>query len=258
LTDDRPATDTAERPAVPLPPSARHRGAPAPAWVAWVVVGLGLVLVAALGGWLVIRDGGSDTATDPVAGQEQAPADDAPTEEPAEEPAEEPTEEPVAEPVDLTTTVTAQVPSTAPSSNDVTGEPVTFDAPNLLDADPATSWRMAGDGTGAELTFTFAAPVTLTSVGVVNGWAKTSVDDAGQAFDWYHGNRRVLSAEWVVGTDTFPQALADTTELQSLDIEPTETATVTLRLVEVSPPGTGADSRDYTALSDVSLVGTAP
>ncbi|MGI8645813.1 MAG: NADase-type glycan-binding domain-containing protein [Nocardioides sp.] len=262
MTDDRLSTESSERSAAPFRPSSRHRGAPTPPWVAWMVVGLGLVLVAAFGGWLVVRDTGSGTAADPATSQE-SPADEEPAAEPnassgTEEspPAEEP-EEPAAEAVDLTGTATAQVPSTAPSSSDVTGEAVTFDAPNMLDADPATSWRMAGDGTGSELTFTFPAAVTLSTVGAINGWAKTSVDDAGQSFDWYHGNRRVLSAEWVVGTQTFPQNLADTTELQSLEIEPTETTTVILRLVEVSPPGT-LNGRDFTALSDVSLVGTAP
>ena len=219
-----------------------------------------LVVVALLGGWLVVRDGDPETtATDPEVTQPEA--SDA-TEEPAaeESPAEDPSpsEEPPAAPVDLTASATPEVPSTAPPSNDVDGEPVTFDAVNMMDADPATAWRMSGDGTGSTLTFTFPGPVTVSSVGLINGWAKTTVDDGGVEYDWYHGNRRVVRAEWVVGDQVFPQDLADTPSMQTLDIEPTSTTSIGLRLVEVSPPGTGSTGRDFTAVSDVSFFGTQP
>jgi hypothetical protein len=128
----------------------------------------------------------------------------------------------------------------------------------MMDGDPATAWRMAGDGTGSMLTFTFPESVTLSSLGLINGWAKTTVDDAGVEYDWYHGNRRVVAAEWVVGDQVFTQALTDSTAMQTLDIEPTETTSVGLRLVEVSPPGTGSTGRDFTAVSDVSFFGTQP
>ncbi len=52
---------------------------------------------------------------------------------------------------------------------------------------------------------------------------------------------------------TVAQDLDDTTAVQSVDVDVT-TATVVLRLVEVSPPGTGPASRDYTAVSEISLV----
>jgi len=147
------------------------------------------------------------------------------------------------------------VPGAAPANNDVTGELVTFVADNLLDGDPTTTWRVAGDATGSVLRFTFPDEVTITGVGMFNGYAKTSLDDSGQEFDWYHGNRRVLAADWVIGGQTFPQTLADTTAFHPLDIEPTQTTSVELRLVEVSPPGAGPNGRDYTAISGVSFGG---
>lgn len=287
MTDDRPGTDTAERLAVVVPrsgppaaapgasppvppdragPPSKHRGKPAPPWIAWLVVGVTLVFVAVLGAWLVVRDPGTEpTATDPAVTESEGPGDaeepaaeESPTEDPS--PSEEPptSEEPPADPVDLTGSATPQVPETAPPSRDVDGTPVTFDAANMMDGDPATAWRMTGDGTGAMLTFTFPEAVTVSRVGVVNGWAKTTVGDGGAEYDWYHGNRRLLRAEWVVGDQVFPQDLADSTAMQTLDIEPTETTTIGLRLIEISPPGTGSTGRDFTALSDVSFLGTQP
>ena len=49
--------------------------------------------------------------------------------------------------------------------------------------------------------FELAAPTTLTSVGLVNGYAKTA-QDGGTSFDWYAGNRRVLAVEWVFDDGT--------------------------------------------------------
>jgi len=283
MSDDHWRTDTAERPAVRAPatppsplsvlppdrppvdvarPVRRAERPPAPAWIAWLVVGAVLVATAFVGAYLVVRNPGTSTATDtrPADAAEQEPSDQPSAEPPENEPAEEgPVEEPpepVGDPVDVTSTTTATVPGEAPSNNDVTGELVTFVGDNLLDADATTCWRIAGDATGSTITFTFPAPVTLTEVGLVNGYAKTSVDDAGQAFDWYHGNRRVLSAEWVVAGQTFAQDFGDTTELQALAIEPVETTTVELRLTGVSPPGAGPTGRDYTAISDVRLTGS--
>ena len=88
---------------------------------------------------------------------------------------------------------------------------------------------------------------------MINGYAKTAQDAQGRELDWYHGNRRVLSVEWVFddGT-TVVQDLDDTTDLQSVDVDVT-TTTITVRLLEVSAPGNGPAARDYTAISELSL-----
>ena len=45
--------------------------------------------------------------------------------------------------------------------------------------------------------------------------------------------------------------------MQTIDLgTPVSTASVTLRLVTVSEPGTGRSARDFTAISEVSLLGT--
>lgn len=149
---------------------------------------------------------------------------------------------------------TVEVPATAPPNQDTAGRRTTYDGANLVDGVPETCWRMPGDGTGEELTVTLPGRTHLRSVGLINGYAKIARDAQGRELDWYHGNRRVLSVEWVFddGT-TVPQDLDDTTAVQSVDVDVT-TTTVVLRLVSVSPPGSGPAARDYTAISDLTLV----
>ena len=133
---------------------------------------------------------------------------------------------------------------------------VRYLATNMVDGVPETTWRTPGDATGETITFTFDEPVALEEVGLINGYAKVGQDSRG-VLDWYHGNRRVLQVEWTLGDGTvLAQSLDDTTVTQTLSVDGIETRTVTLRLVEVSPPGTGRASRDFTAISDVTLYGT--
>ena len=121
-------------------------------------------------------------------------------------------------------------------------------------SDPAVR---IGDGSGAEIVLTLPAETQLRSVGLINGYAKTARDARGRELDWYHGNRRIERVEWVFddGT-TIDQDLQDSTDLQSVDVDVT-TTTIRLRLVTVSSPGTGRAARDYTAISDVSVVGAS-
>ena len=42
----------------------------------------------------------------------------------------------------------------------------------MLDGNPATAWRTAGDATGQSITITLPAPSVVSRVGLVNGYAK--------------------------------------------------------------------------------------
>ncbi len=145
--------------------------------------------------------------------------------------------------------VDVRVPDTAPPSVDSDGDRVSYTAANLFDADPTTSWRMAGDGTGAVVTFSFAEAVTVTEVGLVNGYAKVDPPN-----DWYAGNRRIMEVAWVFDDGTeVEQQLEEDHELQTTTVDPVRTTTVELRLVQVTEPGDGPDARDYTAISEVAI-----
>ncbi|WP_243060300.1 zinc ribbon domain-containing protein [Nocardioides sp. SR21] len=253
-------TDTAERPTVSSPPPARfplYADEPEPttpdrrtgAWVTWLAVAVALTLVAGLGFWLLTRGDGDGDATGAPATSESA----GPSEEPTAE--SSPTTDPVSEPGELASRSEVEVPATDPPGQDVSGNPVSFEGANLLDGAAETCWRMPGDGTGEEIVVTLPAETRLRSVGMINGYAKTAQDPQGRELDWYHGNRRILSAEWVFDDgSTLVQNFDDDPAMQSVDVDVT-TTTITIRLLDVSPPGNGPAGRNYTAVSELSFVG---
>jgi hypothetical protein len=258
----------------PAPPPAsddrgdRDSSSGAGAWVAWAIVALVMVLVAVGGVWLLFAPGddrsgqpaSSDSGPSDQAGRgstagEPSKAPSSTTEEPANQTPSAPA--PAGNPEDVTRTATARAPRSAPPNEDAFGNRTTYVAANMLDGRPDTCWRMAGDGTGAVLTFRLASPTAMTRVGLINGYAKNAVVGS-RNLNWYIGNRRILAVQWVFddGT-TVDQPLNETKKMQTLDLgAPVTTSTVRLRLMTVSLPGTGRSARDYTAVSEVTLVGS--
>ena len=243
VSDDPPAAryplfaDEVEPEPLPLPtdlaPDPTQHRAPR-SWWPWVAVALALALVVVL--VLVALDlstGDGDDAT-PSAGE--ATSEPVPSKQAGRR--------------DPTRGASVLVPATAPPNQDTDGNRTTYVGVNMLDGDPETCWRMPGNGAGGEITVTLENQTHLTSVGMVNGYAKSAGD-----LDWYAGNRRVLAVEWVFddGT-TVEQELSETREPQTVDVDVT-TRTVVVRLVSVSEPGTGPEARDYTAISELLLAG---
>lgn len=251
-------TDTAERPAVlAVTPRTRRTDRRRLTWWPWLVGAVVMVLVAVLGWTLMF--GGDEETTRTVLEVETTAPDPEPTasERASESPTPSPEPAPPLEPADLARQAIATVPATAPPSTDYSGNQVRYDARQMLDGVPETAWRMADDGTGQTIVVTLPEASTLTSVGLVNGYAKTAIDAAGNELDWYAGNRRVLAVEWSFddGT-TLTQDLGETRDLQRLDLDGVTTSTISLTLVEVSAPGPGPSSRDFTAISEIALVGS--
>ncbi len=219
----------------------------------WLLVAAALVLVAATGVFLLV--GGSDDpgeATDPPpnapgAGDGSSSAPSGTPSSPSESPSEEP--EP-GEPRDVARGASASVPVTAKPGRDVDGNAVRYDATNMLDGQPDTAWRMPGDGTGTVVSFDLAEPTRLSEVGLVNGYAKR---DPG--YDGYAANRRIIAVEWEFADGTVvEQTLGESRSVQTIDVD-VVTETVEARIVAVTRPGRGPSGRDYTAISDVALVG---
>jgi hypothetical protein len=232
-------------------PSARRRRRADDAWLPWAVGAVALLLVAMIGALLLMSDddAGRDQARDRATTE---PTSRATTTDAPRSPL--PTDEPPAGegPLDLARYASVDVPDTAPPNQDVSGNMVRYEAANMIDGVPQTCWRMPGSGAGGEIVFAFQEAAEISEVGLINGYAKTSGD-----LDWYAGNRRVLDVEWVFDDGTVvEQSLDGTRELQTVTVGPITTTTVTLRLLSVSDPGRGRAARDYTAISDVSLVGT--
>ncbi|WP_074946829.1 discoidin domain-containing protein [Jiangella alba] len=143
-----------------------------------------------------------------------------------------------------------EVPGTAPDGVDGAGETVGYSAAHLVDGDPSTAWRVEGDAEGEEIVLTLPEARTITEVGIVNGYAKVDEESGDRR---YGQNRRVLAATWVFDDGTEASfELEETVEPQVFALDaPVETATVRLRLDEVSRPG----GRDFTAIGELSLTG---
>lgn len=151
---------------------------------------------------------------------------------------------------DLTSLAHATAEKTAPATRDQAGRTVSYAASRLLDGDPRTTWRMVGDGTGVSITFTLDRPVTITRVGLINGWA-----DSRAGGDRYLQERRVTAVTWTVGSVRVRQRLREPVRsLQYLDVGPVTARRITLTLDEVTDPGP-VDPHDFTAVSEVRLLG---
>ncbi|MCY4727513.1 hypothetical protein NYO98_14595 [Nocardioides sp. STR2] len=223
------------------------------AWLGWV---LGAALLVGLA-FLLLRvfdTDGDEVATDPADGTtatSQAPEPDAGSTDPggATDGGEAPTG--VGKARDLARGAAFEVPGTAPPTTDFDGNLVAYEASQMGDGNPATAWRTAGDATGGTITVTLAEPGVVTRVGLVNGYAKKVA-----GVDWYPNNRRVVAVTW--GFDdgsSVEQTFAERPEVQRLKVPPVETATVTITITAVTPPGSGSLGRDYTAISEVSITG---
>jgi hypothetical protein len=248
-------------PPAPPPYVAPVAQPPAPgggrSWLPWVIAVVVVALVAGIGAFLVVSAGGDDSpSTKDRAGDGGAPPASEPTTSAPVEPDSTGTGGPVEAPapgdvVDLTAGASAEVPATAPGSRDRDNRPVTFEARNMLDGRPRTSWRMAGDGTGATLTFDLGREVVLTEVGLINGYAKVDGAD-----NWYRGNRRIRAVQWELDDGTrITQELGERRTVQLIPVGPVATSRVVLHLVTVSAPGRGPNGRDYTAISEVRFRG---
>lgn len=261
--DDTPYDDT-QRLAPVLPPRhlvpierREHRGGP-PGWVPWVAGAVAMLLVAGFGAWLLFSSFDDDPAT-----ALDARSDTTPTGEgtPKQDPSPpKPTATRSADPTpfagDLAPFAEISAPPAAAPGLDADGDVVRYVATNMQDGIPETAWRTPGDGTGLSLTFRFDTPSTLSEVGLINGYAKVA-SDGGGILDWYHGNRRLRAVQWTFDDGTVvSQRLEDTTLLQMIKVDQVKTRSVTLRLVSVTPPGRGRAARNYTAISEVSFLGT--
>jgi hypothetical protein len=265
------ATETASLPVVPVgpepepeaePPSrprhvdeARRQGAAA-GWVPWVAGLTAMLVLATIGLWLLLGNDDEPAASDSA--RDSSPGEKASRDGRTPEGRHTVSPEPPAEPGDLAASATVTAPRPAPATQDVNGSKVTFVAANMLDGVPQTCWRTPGDGTGKAITFGFDEPVQMTEVGLINGYAKIASDASG-TYDWYAGNRRILEVEWTFDDGTVvSQDLEQTRRMQTVTLDKgVVTEQVTMRLLEVTPPGTGRASRNNTAISEVFLQGAA-
>lgn len=225
-------------------------------WVLWTVALVLVAVVAGVGAFLLVGGDDDRAADDARADQSQSDEPDDSGSDDPEQPDSTGTGAPVdvpepSEVVDLTADVSAEVPAVAPPSRDTRNQPVTFVPANMWDANPRTSWRMAGDATGETLTFDLGAEVVLTDVGMINGYAKVDGPT-----NWYRSNRRIRAVQWEFDDGTrITQEFADKQTMQMAAIGPVTTRSVKVHLLTVTAPGKGTSGRDFTAISEVRFLG---
>lgn len=239
-------------PATPAAPGAgdRSRRRPPAALVAAVAL---VLLVAVVGGALLRGGGDGSPAAEAERGADgggaaDGGAADAPQ---GEDLAEHEPEAEVTDPVDLATAATPAASATGAPGVDLAGREVTYDVANVVDGDPATAWRVEGDGTGETLTLTFPQEVAVTELGLVNGYAKVDEHD-GEQVDWYERNRVVTSVRWTLDDgEVLEQDLVRDPTPQTIEVPATLTRTVEVEILAVS----GHNGADRTPISEVVVQG---
>lgn len=226
------------------------------AWLWWVggallLVGVAMVLMRVLATDDPDVGSDADDRADESAAGAAEPGTDDPTgggDDTGEDAGED---TPAGEARELAGSLTFGVPATAPPTRDFDGNLVGYDAAQMGDGVAATAWRMDGDATGQTITMTLPDPAVVESVGLVNGYAKQVA-----GVDWYPNNRRVVAVTWTFSDGSeVTQTLAEQPEVQTIEVPPVETASLTLTLTSVTPPGGGSLGRDYTAISEVTVIG---
>lgn len=222
----------------------------------WLIFAASLLCLLLIGGFAVwLLSGGDDDKKQGVSSEptgkgtpsdKESPGSDGPPDDPEN-------------PTDIARYAKAVAPSTAKPNDDLKGNKISYNASNMLDGQPKTTWRMDGDGTSQVITFNLGEESVITSVGLINGYAKTDRDAAGKKTNWYLANRRIKQVEWIFdGGEKVSQSLGNSMKVQRIDIDDVTTSSIQLRLVSVSKPAAGEAGRDYTAISEVSLVGAPP
>jgi hypothetical protein len=120
---------------------------------------------------------------------------------------------------------------------------ISYAAANTLDGRAATAWNSDGQGAGATLTYTFAAPVDLTSITVLNGYQKMRTGAHGKTVDLFALNQRVKALRVVTDAGSVAWTLRDDRAPQTLTRAFGPTRTVRLEVLSTYP------SRRYTDLA---------
>jgi zinc-ribbon domain len=275
------ASDTAERVYdVPVPAYAVSMPRPSPAAAApaprtpepvrrrqpgpglWIAATAALLSVLVVGGVLLLHGGGGggDGASTPIfpkapQSTSAAPSTASSTPSSGSSSSSPSSTRVTGPPTNVAGFAAASSPRHLPTGVDFAGHPVTYVAANMVDGRNDTCWRIAGDATGTVLTFRLDQPTRLTRLGLVNGYSKIAYDGR-RSYDWYRGNRRILSVQWLFDDgSSVTQRLGFDRALQQTPIKPVTTRVVRLRITSVSPPGSGRAARNDTAISEVLLLG---
>ena len=140
----------------------------------------------------------------------------------------------------------------APPGQDAVGTTITYEPQLTLDAVGATAWRCPGAAVGQQLVYDFGAPVTVTSVALVPGYAKV---DPADGTDRFLENRTVTAVDWQFDDGRTQRQSIASPSAGMAEFQLPEAVTTRRLVLEIA--GTGNDSavRNFTAISDVRFAG---
>ena len=211
----------------------------------WIAVAAGVVCLVLVGvglAWFLTADPGSTEAAASSSPDFRPPPTEA-TGDDAAPPA-------VGSPL-WPTSVTATCQ--ASDGEDSAGNTITYDPENTVDGRPDTAWRCDGSAVGARLVLEFDRPVTVTSVGLVPGYAKV---DPKSGDDRFTQNRTVTAATWLFDDGTTHLQQIDSPQPVMTSSNLTSAVSTTRVVLQVTGTGNPTAERDFTAVSDVLVSGS--
>ncbi|MGH3811486.1 MAG: NADase-type glycan-binding domain-containing protein [Pseudonocardiaceae bacterium] len=153
-------------------------------------------------------------------------------------------------------TASASASCISSAGRDVNGTIFTYEPDKAIDNVRDTAWRCDGDGVGQWLKISFQSSATLTSIGIMPGYAKTDPSDG---TDRYAQNRRISAVSYTFDDgSTVTQSLGTgaldrSTQTVSLPNVSTSHMTITI-LSSVRGEATGGQEPfDKVAISEIAV-----
>lgn len=156
--------------------------------------------------------------------------------------------------VDLTKLARVRTSRSLPPARGRTGKRYYYSGAMAVDRVTYTGWGMKGDATGERITFAWDRPVTISDIGLINGYKKVD-NDNGE--DRYWQNRRVTSVRWSFSDGTSRiQPLTDGVKAPQMDTldTPVKVSSVTMEIAGTTQPGTY--KHNDTVVSEIYIKGT--
>lgn len=138
--------------------------------------------------------------------------------------------------------------SSSEVGEDAGHNPIRYDAQNVADGDPQTTWRTPGDGRGESVTLRWNRSVHITSIGLIPGYAKTDPYDG---TDRFAQERRIAQATYAFGDGTRVVARFTNSREPQFSSTNVDADSVTIQIDQTTPH----HGRDFTAISEVIVKG---
>lgn len=151
-------------------------------------------------------------------------------------------------------TILASALCVSDPSQDCGGTPFTYEPAKAVDGLSDTAWRCDGEEVGQQLRISFAGRITLTSIGMIPGYAKTDPYDG---TDRYAQNRRISAVDYTFDDGSTVRQSFDTSasarSLQTIALPDLSTSHVTITILSsVSGETTGGQQPfNKVAISEV-------